>query len=353
MFPARVTMLPTQPSMSRSPLHVQEDQDLQGPDAGLWRHLAGDRVAHEALAQRVEITGSSIKRVEAEGALQVQTLTRTRHRTHRRADHRTAAADRLGNVVVGPDDRLRWGRASAPTAVGRVAARTGRGAHAGAAERAAPGGIRRWRRGLGERQQHSAGGDRAGRDPEGRRVGGLRLGCRRGRRELHPVKNFQGVQLAAPTGRRRQGGGGQQYQANIVAGWGDITKDNWNLTVSGQWNNNHDLFGKDRSFAKTVNNPPYTNLAPRASNIQGAWDLKAAADRLNGVNVPLTNPASRPVVAGYAGPGLDWQPAGSAEQCGMVKMAATPTPTNTRIKEVLSPASSPTATTTPPPMSVC
>ena len=30
-----------------------------------------------ALAQRVEITGSSIKRVEAEGALQVQTLTRT------------------------------------------------------------------------------------------------------------------------------------------------------------------------------------------------------------------------------------------------------------------------------------
>ena len=30
-----------------------------------------------AWAQRVEITGSSIKRVEAEGALQVQTLTRT------------------------------------------------------------------------------------------------------------------------------------------------------------------------------------------------------------------------------------------------------------------------------------
>ena len=30
----------------------------------------------QALAQRVEITGSSIKRVEAEGALQVQTLTR-------------------------------------------------------------------------------------------------------------------------------------------------------------------------------------------------------------------------------------------------------------------------------------
>ncbi len=39
--------------------------------------LLGATLPTAAWAQRVEITGSSIKRVEAEGALQVQTLSRT------------------------------------------------------------------------------------------------------------------------------------------------------------------------------------------------------------------------------------------------------------------------------------
>ncbi len=88
------------------------------------------------------------------------------------------------------------------------------------------------------------------------------------------VKNFQGYQIGGTVGSPTTSGGGQQYVANIVAGWGDQTKDNWNLTVSGQYQRNQALFSKDRKYAKTDENYPLTlPTATGQGNIQGGWVL--------------------------------------------------------------------------------
>jgi len=85
-------------------------------------------------------------------------------------------------------------------------------------------------------------------------------------------KNFQGIQVGGTYGTPTASGGGQQYQANIVAGFGDLTKDRWNVTGSLQWNKNQDLLGIDREFSKTANKPPYFESgATGQGNIQGAW----------------------------------------------------------------------------------
>ena len=156
-----------------------------------------------ATAQRVEITGTSIKRVEAEGALQVQTLTRadidrTGVQTTEQLLQTISAMSSSGQTQLSTGRRhfdLRH--------VGRVAARHRRGAHAGAGQRPAPGSLFRRRRRHGQRQQHSAGGDRAHRDPEGRRFGRLRL------RRRSPVsstsscrRTSRATRSAAPTARR-------------------------------------------------------------------------------------------------------------------------------------------------------
>jgi iron complex outermembrane recepter protein len=157
-------------------------------------------------------------------------------------------------------------------------------------------------------------------------------------------KNFQGIQIGGTYGTPTASGGGQQYQANVVAGFGDLTKDKFNITGSVQWNKNQDLLATDRSFSKTGNNPPYyESLATGSANIQGAWNLNGGdPGRLNGVTVPLTNPAfPAGSSAGYVGggPGGGYgNPLAAAGRCGDIKMSPNPTPTRTTINRTTDPA---------------
>jgi iron complex outermembrane recepter protein len=150
-------------------------------------------------------------------------------------------------------------------------------------------------------------------------------------------KNFQGIQIGGTYGTPTASGGGQQYQANVVGGIGDVTKDKFNITGSLQWNKNQDLLGKDRSYSKSATNPPYYESgATGSTNIQGAWNLNGGApDRINGVTVPLTNPAfPAGSAAGYvqgAPSGGYGSPLAALGQCGDVKMAPNPSPTSTTI----------------------
>ena len=88
------------------------------------------------------------------------------------------------------------------------------------------------------------------------------------------TKNFQGYQIGGTYGTPTQSGGGQQYMANIVAGWGDQTKDNWNLTVSGQYAEEPDAV---RPRTASTRRPTTTSrrycaaAATGQGNIQGAW----------------------------------------------------------------------------------
>ena len=264
-----------------------------------------------ALAQRVEITGSSIKRVEAEGALQVQTLTR-------------AEIERSG--VQNTEQLLRT--VSAMSSAGQTQTSMGAGL-------STYGGSGVSLRGLGEertlvlmngrRLAAFAGGGGAAVNVNNiplaaiERVEILKDGASAvygsdavaGVVNFILTKDFQGVQLGGTAGSPTEGGGGQQYQANVVAGWGDTTRDNWNLTVSGQWSLDQDLFGKDRSYAKSSDRYPYSlPLNTGQGNIAGAWTPGVGPKDLPGI----------PYQAGFSNYG---NPLAAAAACGTLKGAST------------------------------
>lgn len=226
-----------------------------------------------AQAQRVEITGSSIKRVETEGALQVQTLTR---------------ADIEKTGVQTTEQLLRT--VSAMSSSGQTLTSSNVGLSTYGAS-----GVSL--RGLGEeRTLVLLNGQRLAGFADGQggkvnvnniplaaieRVEILKDGASAiyGSDAMAGVvnfilrKNYQGYELGGTYGTPTASGGGQQYQANVIAGWGDQNKDGWNLTVSGQWSKNRDLLGSDRSFSKSDTKLPYfSGGGTPLGSIQGAWD---------------------------------------------------------------------------------
>lgn len=265
-----------------------------------------------AQAQRVEITGSSIKRVETEGALQVQTLTR-------------ADIERTG--VQSTEQLLRT--VSAMASSGQTQSSTGTGL-------ATYGASTISLRGLGqERTLVLVNGQRMAAFSDGttgatnvnniplaaiERVEILKDGASAvyGSDALAGVvnfilrKNFQGYEIGGTYGTPTESGGGQQYQANIIAGWGDRPADGWNLTVSGQWSKNQELMGRDRAYSKTDTVLPYyRGGGTPLGSIQGAW--LPGGGELNGpVNLP-----GLPFSFTGTGYGNPLAPGG---QCGTINM---------------------------------
>ena len=259
---------------------------------------------------QVTITGTSIKRVEAEGALPVQTLTR-------------ADIERTG--VQTTEQLLQT--VSAMSSSGQTNTAMGAGL-------ATYGGSGVSLRGLGEertlvllngrRMAAFAGGGGATVNVNNiplaaiEKVEVLKDGASAiygsdavaGVVNFILTKDFQGYQAGLTYGSPTQGGGGQEYQANIVAGWGDIDKEGWNLTVSGQWSRSNDLFGRDRPYSASgdrfqLNLPLNTGQG----NIQGAWTQGTGP----------TNVPGAPYQAGFSNYG---NPLAAAGQCGNLKGAS-------------------------------
>jgi len=267
-----------------------------------------------AHAQRVEITGSSIKRVEAEGALPVQTLTK-------------ADIERTG--VQTTEQLLQTVSAMASSGQTQTATGTGLATYGASAVSL---------RGLGqERTLVLLNGQRLAGFADGTtgavninniplsaidRVEILKDGASAvygsdavaGVVNFILTKNFQGYQIGGTYGTPTASGGGQQYQANILAGWGDRNADGWNLTVGGQWTKNTELLGKDRSYSKSDTNLPfYAGGGTPLGSIQGAW-----------------NPGVGPVTTGptpfsFTGSGYG-NPLAPSGQCGTINMVASPDP---------------------------
>ncbi len=266
-----------------------------------------------ALAQRVEITGSSIKRIESEGALQVQTLTRT-------------DIDRTG--VQTTEQLLQT--VSAISSSGALATAMGAGLSTYGASGVSLRGLGEERTLVllnGKRLAAFAGGGGTAVNVNNiplaaiDRVEILKDGASAiyGSDAVAGVvnfilkKNFEGYEIGGTYGTPTTSGGGQQYQANIVAGWGDVTKDSFNLTVSGQYAKNKELFGIDREFSKTGNKPPYFESgATGQGNIQGPW----------AVGVPVAGQTAE--YLGGSGSGYGNPMASPANKCGQINMALAP-----------------------------
>ena len=86
-------------------------------------------------------------------------------------------------------------------------------------------------------------------------------------------KDYQGLELGATYGQPTRSGGGKSTRATIVGGFGSLDRDRFNITLSGSFEKEDLLFGKDRNFAKTGNVPGFlTSGATGQGNIEGAYN---------------------------------------------------------------------------------
>jgi iron complex outermembrane receptor protein len=64
-------------------------------------------------------------------------------------------------------------------------------------------------------------------------------------------RDYQGVEVMAEWQAPQADGGGETARANILAGWGSLSKDGWNVMGALDWRKQNVLEAKDRDFAKT------------------------------------------------------------------------------------------------------
>ncbi len=233
-------------------------------------------IAHgQDASQRVEITGSAIKRVDAEGALPVTVITR---------------AEIARSGVVSTEELL--GTVASISSIGGVSNATGAGSSTAGRSTASLRGL------SGQRTLVLVNGRRLSEAVTGGTVGGtvninniplaaiervevLKDGASSiyGSDALAGVINFiltkeyEGVELGVSSGTPTRSGGGQTQKATVVAGFGNLGTDRFNITGSLSVERETALFAKDRDFAKTGNVPPYiTAGATGQGNIEGGYN---------------------------------------------------------------------------------
>jgi len=63
--------------------------------------------------------------------------------------------------------------------------------------------------------------------------------------------DYTGAEVTGFYGVPTRGGGGEQFQGTVSAGWGDLAKDRWNAFISGSYNEQKSLDQVDRNFSNS------------------------------------------------------------------------------------------------------
>jgi len=224
-------------------------------------------------AQRVEITGSSIRRIDAETSLPVQIVTR----------------EEIQRSGVGNTEQL----------LQTISAMSGQGGlnNATGVGNSTYGQSSVSLRGLGEdrtlvllngrRLAAFAGGNGASINVNAiplasiERVEILKDGASSiyGSDAMAGVVNFilkkdvTGFEIGATLATPTRSGGGQSQRVDLTGGWGNLNQDRFNLTLGASYEKEKALFAKDRSFAKTGNIPPFVSAAATGQgNIEGGYN---------------------------------------------------------------------------------
>jgi iron complex outermembrane receptor protein len=271
--------------------------------------------------QRVEITGSSIKRIDAETALPVQVITR--------------------------EEISRTGVANTEQLLQQISSMSGQGGinNATGAGNSTYGQASISLRGLGEdrtlvlvngrRLAAFAGGNGASVNINSiplaaiDRVEVLKDGASgvygsdavAGVVNFILTKNLAGFEIGATVGQPTRDGGGKSQKAHVVAGFGDVAKDRFNVTLSASAEKETALFAKDRNFARTGNVPPFiTAAATGQGNIEGGYNLgNGQPYDPNAENAVGNTPGRRPGFGNSPGTGYG-NPLAASDQCEQISM---------------------------------
>ncbi len=130
------------------------------------------------------------------------------------------------------------------------------------------------------------------------------------------VKSFKGVELSATAGTPTTSGGGKNQRASLTAGFGDLEARGFGGVLSASFEKETALFGRDREYAKSATKLPfYSSGATGQGNIEGAL-------------IPGTFPNDRVAPFGNS-PGSGYgNPLAKTDECAKVLMVLSPTKTN-------------------------
>ena len=274
--------------------------------------VSAGAIAQEA--QRVEITGSAIKRVESEGALPVQVITR---------------AEIARSGVTNTEQLL--ATIPAISSQGGISTTTGAGSSTYGRATISLRGLKDERTLVlvnGRRIAAFAGGGGAAVNVNTiplaaiERVEVLKDGASSiyGSDAVAGVinfilsKDFQGVDVSATAGQPTRDGGGGSQKVAIVAGYGDLSTDRFNITVAASVEREKELKATDRSFAKTGNVSPYL-----VAGATGLGNIEGGIDPVTGIRA-----------AGFGNsPGRGYgNPLAAAGKCADIGMFKNPTNTS-------------------------
>lgn len=275
--------------------------------------------------QRVEITGSSIKRVDAEGALPVTVIRKE---------------DIARSGVINTEQLLQ--SISAIGSTGATLNATGAGSSTGGQSTVSLRGL------FGTRTLVLVNGRRLASSFNGaaasaainvntiplaaiERVEVLKDGASSiyGSDALAGVvnfilsKDFQGVEVGVLANQPTRSGGGDSQRVTLTAGYGSLAKDRFNITFSASLEKESQLFARDRDFAKTGNQFPYLVAgATGQGNIEGFY-VPGSRDA-NGVWHEGTR------VTGFgSSPGTGYgNPLAALDRCAEINMFKNPTNTS-------------------------
>jgi iron complex outermembrane recepter protein len=288
--------------------------------------VSGLAVTSEALAQdaqRVEITGSSIRRIDAETALPVQIVTK----------------EEIARSGVTNTEQLLQS-ISAVSSQGSINGSTGAG-------NSTYGFSSISLRGLGEdrtlvlvngrRLAAFAGGNGAAVNINSiplaaiERVEVLKDGASAvyGSDAIAGVVNFilrkdiTGFEIGATVGQPTRSGGGKTQRADITAGFGNLAQNRFNVTLAASVEKESALFAKDRDFAKTGNVPGFLVAAATGQgNIEGGYNplpVPGTPYDPNAENTVGNTPGRQPGFGNSPGTGFG-NPLALTDQCASINM---------------------------------
>lgn len=134
------------------------------------------------------------------------------------------------------------------------------------------------------------------------------------------TKDFQGVDIGVLANQPTRSGGGDSQRATITAGFGSMAKNGFSITASASFEKEKQLFAKDRTFAATGNQFPYIVAgATGQGNIEGFY--------IPGTRDANGNWTVGRVVTGFGNsPGAGYgNPMAAQDKCGDINMFKNPT----------------------------
>lgn len=131
-------------------------------------------------------------------------------------------------------------------------------------------------------------------------------------------QQYSGVELSASVGEPTRGGGGRNRKASIVGGFGDFNRDRFAVVLSASFEKEGNLLGAERDFSKSDTKLPYyEGGATETGRIEGVW---ATPGDFNEISDPgPTNARGAGNLYGIVGTGYG-NPMAAQGKCGDLGM---------------------------------